>query len=133
MCGPNAERVAETMISPGEEGWRGLYGWMWPSDALLRDFIFFTVVETAESLSGELYVRTTLAPRVAKSRAMLWPIPRDAPVTMAIFPNRDSGVDIDGVVILRERERGDSGMFDLFNSRDRERIEVSSTVQLQKA
>lgn len=32
-----------------------------------------------------LYVIVTLAPRQARSKAMAWPIPRDAPVTMALL------------------------------------------------
>lgn len=31
-----------------------------------------------------LYVIVTLTPREARSKAMAWPIPRDAPVTMAL-------------------------------------------------
>lgn len=71
------------------------------SEPLLRDLILLIVVETAESLLEELYVRTTLAPRAAKSRAMPSPIPREAPVMMAVLPDKVRGIDGDGVAIVR--------------------------------
>lgn len=36
----------------------------------------------------------TYAPCLASSRAMLAPMPREAPVTMAIFPARDIGIGL---------------------------------------
>lgn len=50
---------------------------------------------------GELYVRTTLAPRAAKSRAMPSPIPREEPVTIATLPDRERGDAVGAVAIVR--------------------------------
>lgn len=56
-----------------------------PIASLLASDSMRAMSASAVTLERErLYVIVTLAPREARSKAMAWPIPRDAPVTMAL-------------------------------------------------